>query len=310
MPYTCLLYTSNILHHQGLKVDISRQDAKDAIMPRFYGSTDKPKEIFGTDTPEHEAFLQACATQAPGADELLQDLLQSWQPYTLKHSWVLPDNFHAHIKVMETITDDRIEVDELNHTRFVYHYKINQGKEKGLSNAANVVHSIDAYILRTMIRRCNYNLNQVRMLNVWITEELLARSIGEWSHDPIVLTDDLRIHVDLYNRTGMVDTVILDYLSSDLLIGLSDKHLKDLNKVLTQMLMHKPFPLVTVHDAFGAHVNNLNRVRYWYKEILAELAESTILDSIFTDIYGESMKYQKLSNDLSKYIRNSNYAIN
>lgn len=41
----------------------------------FYGSKAKPKEIFGEDTPELNAFYQAAQQVAPGAWELLQDLL-------------------------------------------------------------------------------------------------------------------------------------------------------------------------------------------------------------------------------------------
>jgi hypothetical protein len=44
------------------------------------------------------------------------------------------------------------------------------------------------------------------------------------------------------------------------------------------MLEHKPFPLVTVHDEFKAHANNINQVRWHYKEILAEIADSNVLD--------------------------------
>lgn len=121
-------------------VKVSRKDAKDALMTSFYGSKAKPKEIFGEDTPELNAFYQAAMVIAPGAWELLQDLLASWQPYALSHSWKLPDGFDVRVKVMKK-QELRIEVDELDHASFTYEFYENEGSKKGLSNVANVTHS-------------------------------------------------------------------------------------------------------------------------------------------------------------------------
>lgn len=126
---------NEILHHQGLTVDVSRKDAKTALMTSFYGSKQEPINIFGEKTPELEAFYQAAMTVAPGAWELLQDLLGSWQPWALVHSWKLPDGYDARVKVMEK-KESRVEVDELDHATFTYEYYENRGTKRGLSNVA------------------------------------------------------------------------------------------------------------------------------------------------------------------------------
>lgn len=309
--YTSITNTMNVLlHDHGINVNVSRQNAKDAIMPRFYGSKETPKKIFGEGI-EHEMFLEACRQEAPGANELLEDLVNSWQPYALKHSWQLPDGFECHVKVMELVEDCRIEVDELNHSTFTYQYMINKGSKTGLSNAANVIHSIDAYILRCMIRRCNYDWEQIAYAQYRIEDELLNRNLGATKRNTSLINKDFNLtkYIGLYESTGMVDIVILNHLYDDTICALSDKHLRALNKVLSKMLTYKPFPLVTIHDAFGAHVNNLNTVRYWYKELLAEISESTIIQSILSDIYGMKGEYKKLSNSLGDKIRQSNYAL-
>ena len=136
--YTVVTDTMNSILGSG--VVVSRKDAKRAVMTTFYGSKNTPKEIFGEDTPEINAFYQAANQVAPGAWELLQDLLASWQPYALVHSWKLPDGYDARVKVMGKITA-RVEVDELEHATFSYEFYENVGTKKGLSNAANVVHS-------------------------------------------------------------------------------------------------------------------------------------------------------------------------
>ena len=124
----------------GLDFNVSRKDAKAALMTVMYGSKAKPIEIFGEDTPELNAFYEAAFKVAPGAWELLQDLLGSWQPFALKHSWKLPDGYDAVVKVMERKVA-RIEVDELDHSTFTYEFYENKGSRNGLSNVANVVHS-------------------------------------------------------------------------------------------------------------------------------------------------------------------------
>ena len=59
----------------GTNLAVSRSDAKDALMTSFYGSKLKPKEIFGEGTPELDAFYVAAFAIAPGAWNLLQELL-------------------------------------------------------------------------------------------------------------------------------------------------------------------------------------------------------------------------------------------
>ena len=49
--------------------------------------------------------------------------------------------------------------------------------------------------------------------------------------------------------------------------------------------------------------------RYWYKEILAEIAESTLLNHLLTQIYGEECNFKKINPNLSSLIRNSNYGL-
>lgn len=92
---------------------VSRADAKRAVMTSGYGSKAVPKELFGENTPEISAFYEAMQRVAPGAWELLQDLLASWQPYALSHEWKMPDGFDVKVKVMVK-KEIRIEVDELN----------------------------------------------------------------------------------------------------------------------------------------------------------------------------------------------------
>lgn len=130
---------------------LTRDDLKQPVMTVFYGSTEQPKMLFGDGTPELKTFYKFLEDELTGAYEAMSDIANCWNPEALVHSWVLPDGHHVHVKVMEQV-QKRIEVKELGST-FTYTYYENQASDYGRSLAANVVHSVDGYIVREVIRR-------------------------------------------------------------------------------------------------------------------------------------------------------------
>jgi hypothetical protein len=292
----------------GAAVDVSRDDAKNAVMTSFYGSKLRPKVIFGEGTPELDAFYEAAHRTAPGAWELLQDLLASWQPYALEHAWKLPDGYDARIKVMKK-QESRIEVDELDHASFTYEYYVNEGTKKGLSNVANMTHSMDAYVLREMHRRCNYDRETILVAFNAIATERLNRSEQDRTTDGLSLSTEVDYYKEQYERSGLASAVILPHLNETSVQCLSDEHLQALASIGRGMLAHKPFELVTVHDEFKAHANHCNQLRWHYKEILAEIADSGVIHDLMSQVYQRSVTFQRLSSDLGSHIRNSNYAL-
>lgn len=300
---------NTLLAKEGLTVAVSRNDAKDACMTAFYGSRAEPKRLFGEATPELASFYLGIQHIAPGAWELLQDLLDSWQPFALMHQWTLPDGFVARVKVMEKV-EKRIEVDELDHTTFPYEWYENRGSEFGLSNVANAIHSVDAYLQRSLIRRCSYDLAQTQAAMHCCFAELLQREVGTGAALPVQdAPQTIQKYVERFNATNMVDAAIIPLISEATVAYLSDEHLQRLNLMMEEMLDHKPFPLVCVHDEFSAHPNNLNVLRQQYINLMAELADSTVLDDIFQSLTGMAGTYTKLSSDLAHKVRGSNYAL-
>ena len=288
---------------------VPRGDAKDALMTSMYGSRAKPIEIFGEDTPELSAFYQAAAIVAPGAWELLQILRAAWQPYALLHEWKLPDGFDARVKVMEKV-EARIEIDELDHATFSYEFYENMGTEKGLSLIANTIHSVDAYVLRCMHRRCNYDREVMENAAMLIEMELIRRAIGAQQDEGLFdITGKVGYYVEQYERSNMPDVVVANHLDALSVQGLSTVHLKAISRIVNQMLEYKPFALITIHDEFKAHPSNVNHVRQNYINILADLADSNLLSDILSQIHGKPGTYQKLSNNLSTLIRSSEYGL-
>ena len=114
---------------------VHRDDVKRAVMCAVYGSTAVPEEVFGVSPKLLGAFKKSTHTVAPGAFQMLEILRNTWQPMALEHRWILPDGFHANIKVLQK-DSVRLEIDELDHHYVTAEFKVNAGSEKGLSNIA------------------------------------------------------------------------------------------------------------------------------------------------------------------------------
>lgn len=274
---------------------VDRKEVKQALMTRFYGSVANPKAIFGEDTPELAAFYAATQAVAPGPSDLMQDMLNAWQDGALEHRWTLPDGFVVHVKVMQQKLA-KFEVDELNHATFSHIVYVNEGEKKGISLPANIVHSVDALVVREMNRRCNYDRAKVEKLQHAVSQELTARCVPVQDVSTQPFEQFLGTNVVLATRM-------------DKLAGYSSEGLQRIYSRCCQLLRYEPFPIVCIHDSFKSHANDMNWVRLNYIEILAELADSTILQDILREITGTNGTLVKSTPDLSQYIRQSNYAL-
>lgn len=177
-------------------ISITRAVIKKPVMTVFYGSTEQPKAILG-EGPELVAFYQALREKATGAFELMGTFQNYWNPNAEYHTWTLPDGHVARVPVTQTV-EKSLEIDELDHMRFAYRTKIVCPKAQSRALAANIVHSVDGWIVRQMvlaahkqgywmapIHDCFFaspnNMNQVRANYVkilaWIAQVNLVESI-------------------------------------------------------------------------------------------------------------------------------------
>jgi len=131
-------------------VSVTRAQLKKPIMTFFYGSTEQPKSVFG-DGVELVAFYKALQEKLTGAYDLMGLFQSFWQPNVEYHSWTLPDGHIAKVPVTETI-EKSLEIDEMDHMRFAYRTNMLSPKAQSRALAANIVHSIDGWIVRQMVR--------------------------------------------------------------------------------------------------------------------------------------------------------------
>ena len=303
----CSVLMESIL---GTSTGTDQARVKQATMTTLYGSKKEPVKEFGADTDELEAFYKALFQLAPGACTLLQELVNSWQPFAKAHQWILPDGYCALVRTTVKKTC-KVEVDELQHSTFNYVYYPNEGEKKAVKNAANIIHSIDAYILRSLVRRCSYDLELVAALAENIQIERFERVMGtvQDAHVRMTAPAEVAKYIAHYERSTVVDMTIVPYLDAPALRELCDEHLAKLQQIISSMLEHNPFEVITIHDDFKAHPNNINNLRYHYREILAELADSDLMADILSQIHGDKGTLTKLSSDLSTHIRKSSYSL-
>lgn len=286
----------------GGKMSLDPKDVKKSVMTHFYGSKLKPKQTFGDDTPELQAFYEALQIVAPGACQLMEWLLLSWQPYALNHRWTLPDGFDANVPVIQHI-DKKIEVDELGHASFMHRFSENIGSEKGLSIAANVVHSIDGFVVRELCRRCNYDKVQLIFAGQCIARHLRRHPMKPFEEHTIPPIEQM------YHKTKFLSLVGIENMDDGSVTRFSHTYLEALLELIQDTLDNKSFEVITIHDEFKCHANNVNRMRIVYAELFAELAESTIMDSILSEIRGNPVTITKRSHDLGDDIRQGEYQL-
>jgi DNA-directed RNA polymerase len=186
----------------------TRDDMKDPLMTTFYGSTAQPKKIFGDGTPELHCYYDVLKERMPGAVATLNVIQSFWQPNVTHHEWTLADNHTAYVPVTGT-AEKNLEIDELNHLRMTYRTQVLGTRSQSRALAANVVHSVDAWVCRQMIlmakkqgfwlapiHDCFYTspkyMNQVRKnymtLLAWIADNpVLENILRNISNKPVII---------------------------------------------------------------------------------------------------------------------------
>lgn len=286
---------------RGMKISVLREAIKQAVMTWLYGSQREPERLFGKKGEElRDAFEHSMYRASPGSYDLMGTLLKSWQKDS-RQAWKQVDDFQV---INTTFVSEEIKVETPELGSFTYNLRQEVVSEFEAANAANLVHSMDSYVVRELIRRCSTPRTQIEC---WIDElELnLSQEGVETPNDP----------ESWMGGRGMVS---LYHLTSTAIHEFSHSYCRKQLAILQELIKFKEFHVVTIHDSFGSLPSNCNHVRYCYKELLAEIAESDIIEFLLAQLYRfdgvqkESLKYSPFGDRkrLAENIRNNaNYAI-
>lgn len=272
---------------------IDRKDTKRAIMTAFYASTAVPKEVFG-EGKLLDTFFEIMNKFAPGAWELNEMMIQLWNPNALSNDWVLPDNFHVHVKIMSNVEETVHFLDK----PYQVNYTVNMPLEKGRSLGANMTHSVDGMIVRELVLRTGYDAERMH----YVRDIIEGRACAQLLEGDDELVKTLWQH---YLDCGFLSARILSYLTA------GNMHLVDGNVILDLLdsLPKKPFKVISVHDCFRCLPNYGNDLRRQYNRIMAEIARSDLLSFLLSQIIGRVVKVGKHDDKLWYDILDANYAL-
>lgn len=226
-----------MLEKVGTQGRVTRDMVKSAVMTSLYNSEAIPKKVFG-EGPLLAMFYATMQENAPAAWELNQYYKAMWDSERLTYSWVLPDNFHVHVKVMDYVTEQVRFLDQHYDVTTKHHRPTSEGR----SLSANTTHSIDGMIVREIGRRCNYNPKKVENVSMILRHpDLWNNPVDEPADEQTILLNDLLVR---YEKSGYLSARVLEC------IHYNNAHLVPVKAVieLIDSLPAKPFEVFAIHD--------------------------------------------------------------
>ena len=214
-----------------------------------------------------EFFYMSIDNTTPMVSLLKETFMSLWDDTRTDFRWILPDGFVAQLKPNETL---EIEIKPFGQFTIKMLAKVVANTTKSTALGVSVIHSVDGFIARELINRCNYKEKPLKDLIVKIDEFLL-------------LNPD-------HKQTGYHDFIshaVLFRLDYEDLYEYSYEQLLDMKRKCIQTLDYKAFPVKPIHDGFGSHPNHSKRMQQVHAQIKSELTASHVLETIIMQISGK-----------------------
>jgi hypothetical protein len=261
----------------------TRDIFKQCCMQHSYGGTKTPLELLGEDN--YENFIDTMWKLFPAVQEYLS-IIQRIYYRTPVFSWTLPDGFEVHQPVIET-KKERFHLPHDEEVVFGYAYKTLVEKDTGLEMAANVVHSIDGYVARELIFRAAQGCNFIHHKFKYNLETAIKKSVKLKNSSVFSLHKLLKTPTTHWSLLGT------EFLT---------KAQEYVNRI--EELDLRAFTVISIHDDFKSHPNYLHYVKWLYLEILADIADSTLLKDIVEEINPSiTLRMPKTGNSFAKQLR-------
>lgn len=241
---------------------ILRGDMKRAIMTGNYGSTKTPKDIFGGNIEKFNSTMDKHCWGPQYVNKTLQAL---WQEDFEFHEWNMPDGFH--VKIPSRDTQNR--TNKSAYGMFTYGVEVLVPGTKRRGMAANTIHSLDAFVLREIVRMCNTLPDTIEYVRGILLKPVKAHK--EPSEDA------QRVH-KCWVDTGIVSVRMLHILEREpeYVHLLNEQEVTDLLN-LVDHLRGNYVQLLTVHDCFRVHPNDADDVTHYYRVVLSNICRGNFL---------------------------------
>lgn len=272
---------------------ITRDKVKAAIMRAFYGSVATPRELFRDYLP---VFEQVMSQEAPYCWALNKYLLKAWNPNISEYGWIMPDNFHVHIKVYEKVEEEFSFMDKA----YKFIHEENKPSAYGRAYSANLCHSIDSLFVREITAMAMHDPEKINNI-----KNLLNQKKYNLANTTKENKDMVSSLVRLGKASGFLSARILDYLDE----GTISLVPRDALQEILDNIPAKPFEVIFVHDCARVLPNYGNDIRKLYIFNYYKLARSNMLEFILTQLLGTKITINKGDKEMYKDVLFSEYAL-
>ncbi len=293
---------------QNSELNLSRSDIKKAIMVMMYGGYKSVMNILGNDRKLYFAILAICNHYIKGASVLKDILLNCISTKVTSYTVVAPDGFTMVNPILVNYQETRVSP---KIGKFTVKYKDLGTVENYKGNAANLIHCLDGLIMREVISRCNYKhyiLTKMR--------DILIEYYTSDAKKPTGINPYYSNETDIFKKSFLsiedLEEMVYNYNFKSFLFHADRSVVDKVARIVNIMLSYSPFEVLGVHDCFKTLPSNVNYVRFWYKEVIAELMEGNVLNDMIKQLpeHTAYMKYIKpIKPKLIDMVRKSNYAI-
>lgn len=278
--------------------ELEKEIKKACVMQFTYGGNSYCVSHLGTDVHTFHALYKE---HLPLVFTFRNACVAGWNDEALAYSWSLPDGFQVNMECTKAISeipdycDTRIEL-EINGKR--HHIKpfwsINTPLQKGELGTkgigANLIHSIDAYIMRELVRRCH---GQFRT-------DIESVTIGE-----LKCSSNAKAIYDMWQQTKMVSLNILNELKK------GDSIPEDYYNAIEDTLLTLPehsFYIKPIHDEFCCRVEFRDEMVKVYNCLLVELYNSTYAEYAAKELE-LNLEYGKANPKVTQELFNNDYLL-
>jgi hypothetical protein len=144
------------LMNQQLTKPVTRKAIKEATMTHYYNSLATPKALLSKE--QLEVFYNVLEGLLPGAESIMETINSCWQYTQNYHSWVMPDGHTVYKPIIEG-TNGVYSDNDFGNLQLRWFHKTQSDDYRSL--CPDVIHSIDGYVAREMIRRCDFQLTHI-----------------------------------------------------------------------------------------------------------------------------------------------------
>ena len=258
-----------------------------------------------------KVWEQTYAKCLPGCAKYRQACLDAWNPHAFAYQWSLPDGYQVVTPVLGdgkkfgvNIGTYRVEYNMAqNEPRPTYIEKKNARGEidyvrnpKTKALGANTIHSLDAYALREIARRCN--MTKGRALEIL---QKCKKSIQDIQDFP-----ELARLEECVTDMGIISARWF-YLLEDNPVRLPKGIEAGLER-LAKTLGNNSFDLMVIHDAFGCTCNHVNYLRKTANQVFADFYAGNMMQ-YFSRQLRLDVEVQKFDKAIYQKILDSDYLV-